>query len=276
MAEQLEGYIFGTSFAEQERLLKQGERYEHAAQWMLDQIGIQPGWHAVDLGCGPLGILHLLSDRVGNAGEVVGLEREPHLLGMAQTIIAERHLPNVRLVEGDASATELRRQAFDVAHARLLLIVSLDPERVVAEMVALVRPGGIVALQEFDVVSILCEPPHPAWAPLMDAYHRVFRTRGLSGYVGRRVPGLLRAAGLVDVRVHVHTHVSVPGDVDHLLLLQVIEDIRDQVITQGVLTPEQLTALVESLQTHLNQPETMVVHPLLFQVWGRKPQGDAS
>jgi hypothetical protein len=37
----------------------------------LDQIRIQPGWRAIDVGCGPLGILHLLSERVGSSGVVV-------------------------------------------------------------------------------------------------------------------------------------------------------------------------------------------------------------
>jgi trans-aconitate methyltransferase len=41
-------------------------------------------------GCGPLGVLDLLSDRVGIAGEVVGLDNEPRMIALA-----ERGLGNV-------------------------------------------------------------------------------------------------------------------------------------------------------------------------------------
>jgi hypothetical protein len=63
------GYVWGTSLTERERLLKQTELYVPEASWVLDQAAIQPGWRAIDVGCGPLGILDLLG-RVCKAGSV--------------------------------------------------------------------------------------------------------------------------------------------------------------------------------------------------------------
>jgi trans-aconitate methyltransferase len=34
---------------------------------LLDRVGVAEGWQAIDLGCGPSGILDLLADRVGPA-----------------------------------------------------------------------------------------------------------------------------------------------------------------------------------------------------------------
>jgi trans-aconitate methyltransferase len=58
-------YPLGGTSTERDRLLSQAVQYEPAANWLLDQIGVQPGWRAVDIGCGPIGILNLLSQRVG-------------------------------------------------------------------------------------------------------------------------------------------------------------------------------------------------------------------
>src|SRR5215204_4481320 len=77
-------YCFGDTDVEQRRLVAQAESFELPARWLLDQIRIQPGWRTIDIGCGPLGILHLLSERVGSNGVVVGLEREPRFAHMAQ------------------------------------------------------------------------------------------------------------------------------------------------------------------------------------------------
>ncbi|MUG97877.1 methyltransferase domain-containing protein [Scytonema sp. UIC 10036] len=266
-----EEYILGTSLTEQKRLLKQGTLFEAEACWLLDRLGLTVGGRAIDLGCGPLGILHLLAERVGPTGEVVGVDREARLLDMAQTILAERRLPNVRVFQGDVTATGLPRASFDVVHERLVLMINPHTERVLAEMVALTRPGGVVAVQDLDVVSLVCEPPHPAWLQLLTTYQRVYQARGLDGYLGRRLPGLLRAAGLVEVQVKVHAQVSHAGEFGQMLFLEIVEGLRDHIIADGLHTPDELTALVEELRGHLNTPGTFVVQPLLFQVWGRKP-----
>src|SRR5579871_2670190 len=75
-----QSYVLGTHNAERERLLHQVKMYEPAARWLLEQVGLSAGARAIDVGCGPLGILDLLVERVGPTGEVVGLEREESLL----------------------------------------------------------------------------------------------------------------------------------------------------------------------------------------------------
>jgi len=69
----------------------------------------------------------------------VGVEREAPLLAVAGDVIEERGLTNVRLVQGDATATGLPRAAFDLVHERLLLMITPAVGRVLAEMIALAR-----------------------------------------------------------------------------------------------------------------------------------------
>lgn len=88
------------------------------------------------MGCGPLGILDLLSQRVGPAGEVVGLELEPQFIQLARGVVNQRALANVEVVEGDARATGLPRASFDLVHERLLL-VGPTREPVLSEMIDL-------------------------------------------------------------------------------------------------------------------------------------------
>src|SRR5439155_1834557 len=135
---------------ERERLVRQAAMHREQSAALLDRIGVRPGWRVLDLGCGPLGILDLLSERVGPAGEVVGLDREPQTVAMARDFAAERGLGNVRIAAGDAGATGLPRGSFDLVHARLVLVTVPDPERILAEMVALARPGGVVVVQDID------------------------------------------------------------------------------------------------------------------------------
>ncbi len=70
-----ESYSLGGTQTERQRLLAQAEAYVSESSWILDQCGIQPGWRTVDFGCGPIGILDLLNQRVGPQGLAVGLEK---------------------------------------------------------------------------------------------------------------------------------------------------------------------------------------------------------
>jgi tRNA A58 N-methylase Trm61 len=90
MNEKSAAYPLGGSEVEKQRLLVQAKTYEPIANALLDQVGIKEGWRAVDIGCGPIGILDLLSPRVGATGKVVGVERESRFVAMAEQEIAKR------------------------------------------------------------------------------------------------------------------------------------------------------------------------------------------
>lgn len=264
-------YVLSGSDAERERLLQQAQLHEAEARWLFDQTGIGPGGRAIDLGCGPLGILDLLAARVGATGTVVGVDREPRMQAMARDVLDERGLAEVTLVETDATATGLPAGSFDLAHARLVLVNVPNPEQVLMEMTALVRPGGVVAVEEVDWLSWTCEPPHPAWDRLREANAAVWRERGADVHIGRRLPALLRAAGLTDVRVKAHVPIWQSGDRYQTLLLTFTALHRQAILDAGLLTDGDLTELVAALDTHLADPETLVVYALLVQAWGRRP-----
>jgi len=265
-------YILGDQItAEGQRLVQQAIRFDREAKWLLERIAVKPGWRAVDVGCGPLGILDLLAERVGPEGEVIGLEREPRLVEMGQSILARQGLSKVRFVLGDVYSSGLLPGSFVVVHARLLLINLKDPERALTALVELVRPGGIVAVQDIDQIPWLCEPPHPAWEALIGAFLVVWRANGLDPLIGHRLPGLLRAAGLVRVEVEVHSRADAPGTYHRKHLLALVGAVRDDVIKRGLFKESELAALTSALERHLDAPETLVTRPLLFQAWGRKP-----
>jgi SAM-dependent methyltransferase len=269
-------YVWGTGLTEQQRLFQQIELYVPEARWLLDRLEIRPGARAIDLGCGPLGILDLLSERIGPMGEVVGVEWESRFVEIAKELLAQRKLGNVRVMVGDATATSLEENSFQLVHERLLLIVVPDPMKVIFEMVRLAEPGGIVAVEDVDVGSWTCEPPHPAWTRLFAAFEAVYTRDGKNLRVGRRLPGLLRAAGLEKIDGKAHARLNGPGDFHQQQLLVFVKLFWRQIIGAGLINEEELKTLFDQLERHLADPGTLVVSPLLFQAWGYKRQGEES
>lgn len=265
-------YLLGASAGERERLMFQAELFRPEAEGLLDHCGVEPGWRAIDVGCGPLGIMDLLSQRVGPGGTVVGLDNEPHMIEMARATVAERGLRNVELTTADAASSGLPHGSFDFAHTRMVLMNVPHPDRVLGEMIDLVRPGGVVAVQDVDWISRVCVPENPAWNRLVAAIAELWRRNGMDVYLGRRLPLLLRDAGLTDVGVDASLRVFRHGEPYHRLVLARAELCRDELVGAGLLTEQQFERDTDELRRHLDDPRTTVLHATLFQAWGRVPR----
>jgi ubiquinone/menaquinone biosynthesis C-methylase UbiE len=136
-------YSLGSSDSETARLQRQADEFGPDNSALLDRAGLRPGQSAIDLGCGPRGILDLLAGRVSPGGRVVGVDADPALITMAAEFAAARGLNGVEVMAADARHTGLPSGSFDLVHTRTLLVNVPEPARVVAEMTRLARPGGV-------------------------------------------------------------------------------------------------------------------------------------
>ena len=115
-------YALGSSPAERDRLRSQSDELRGRSAELLDRVGVAEGWSAIDLGCGPSGVIDLLAERVGPRGRVTALDINPANVVLAREFAAERGLTNADIAEGDARQTGLTSDSYDLAHARTLLI----------------------------------------------------------------------------------------------------------------------------------------------------------
>jgi ubiquinone/menaquinone biosynthesis C-methylase UbiE len=264
-------YALGSSPAESARLHRQAEELAADSAALLDRVGLRPGQAAIDLGCGPRGILDLLAERAGPAGRVVGLDADPAHAAMAAQFTAARRLSNVEIITADATATGLPAGSFDLVHARTLLVNLPGPASVAAEMLRLARPGGWVASMEPDTEHAMCYPPHPAFDRLCDIFTAAFRRNGADPWIGRRVPQLLRQAGLADIKVDARVQLYPPGNSRRTVRLDLVRAMRPQVLAMGLASTTELDDLDAAARPHLTDSRTVVMSGLLFLTWGRKP-----
>jgi ubiquinone/menaquinone biosynthesis C-methylase UbiE len=142
---QRDEYFLGYRRAEQERLQEQARQLADESSRLFDRLSLAPGARVVEIGCGPQGCLELLSHRVGRSGTVIGVERSEDAVELARAFVGDQGLTNVEIVHGDARATGLDRDSFDLVTSRLVLVNVPQPEQIVAEAFALAKSGGVVA-----------------------------------------------------------------------------------------------------------------------------------
>jgi ubiquinone/menaquinone biosynthesis C-methylase UbiE len=264
-------YALGSSSGESARLERQAEELAPDSAVLLDRVGLRPGDSAIDLGCGPRGVIDLLAGRVAPGGRVVGLDADPAHVEMASEFVTRRGLRDVEVVCGDARHTGLESGSFDLVHARTLLITVPQPAEVLGEMVRLARPGGWVAGLEPDTEAAICYPPHPAFERLCEIFAIAFSRNGADPHFGRRMAELYRQAGLTDVTVEVRAGVYPAGHSRRTIRADLARSIRPQIIAMGLADEQELDELDTAVRKHFEDPDVLVMPHLNFLAWGRKP-----
>jgi SAM-dependent methyltransferase len=264
-------YALGTSADETSRLQRQSDELLVADTALVDRTTLGLGDTAIDLGCGPRGILELLSDRVGPSGRVIGLDADHNHVAKALEMVATRGLTNVEVVLADARDTALPTSSFDVVHTRALLITVPKPEQVVQEMARLIKPGGWVLSFEPDCDSTVCFPSHPAYERLVGMIAPVFSRNGADWRIGRRVAELFRSAGLVDLEIECRADAYPHAHTRRTILVDLIRSMRAQVVKRCFATETELDELFAAARAHLENPDVVVMPHLSFLVSGRKP-----
>jgi len=97
-------YALGSNPDETTRLRRQSDELRPQTAELLDRIGLEPGQSAIDLGCGPSGILDLLSAAVSPGGHVVGLDADPAHTALASQYVGELGLANVEVATAGVPA----------------------------------------------------------------------------------------------------------------------------------------------------------------------------
>jgi SAM-dependent methyltransferase len=267
-----EVYALGRDPGESARLQRQSEELRPDSAALLDRVGLGPGQAAIDLGCGPRGILDLLAERVSPGGRVVGLDADPAHVAMARHFTTQHRLGGVTIVAADARRTGLPPGSFDLVHARTLLVNVPEPAEVLGEMVRLAKPGGWVASLEPDAEHPLCYPPHPGYTRIWELFRAAFGRHGADLLIGRRLADLYRQAGLRDIGVQARAGVYQAGDSRRMIGPDLVRSMHPVIVSLGLADQRELDQLDRAVRAHLDDPRTLVMPHLSFLAWGRKPQ----
>lgn len=264
-------YLLAVGEAEMQRLRLQAHVWEPVAEAFLDAIGVAEGWRTLDLGCGAMGILGPLSHRVGSKGRVVGLDRDATQLAAARAYVRESGLTNVGILEGDAFNTGLPAGGFDLVHARFLFAPVGHDDALLAEMLRLARPGGIIALEEPDASCWNVAPSSEAWTALKTVILSAFRAAGGDFNAGCRTFGMLRTAGLRQVAQR-NAVLAITGQHPYKRLpLQFADSLRKKILDSGLMSVERLAAVMSDCAAVAEDPNAVMTSFIVTQVSGQKP-----
>jgi len=124
---------------------------------ILKEIGIKPGFHVLDYGCGPGGYIIPLAKLVGESGKIYALDIHPLAVRNVRDIASKKQLTNVETILSDCQ-TGLPDNSLDA----VLLFDAFhhlnDSDMVLRELHRVLKPDGILSfsdhhMKEREIVS---------------------------------------------------------------------------------------------------------------------------
>jgi SAM-dependent methyltransferase len=221
-------------------------------------LGVAAGWRCLDAGAGQGSFARWLASRVGPDGHVVAADLDVSLM-------AGFDEPNLEVRQMDLTRDELPRDEFDLVHTRLTLLHIAQRDEVLARLVAAVRPGGLLLLEEDDGFPILATATgdyRAAW----EVFLPIMTGGGTHPAWARSLPERLGALGLVDIDAEAGAQLfrggSVTAEMWSLSWVQVRERARAMDLPIEVL---------DRGRAALEDPDRWFHGPTIIAAWGRRP-----
>ncbi len=170
---------------------------------LLRSVGIQPSWHVLDAGCGSGSFLPFIADLVGPSGKIHAVDvAKEHIVNVERRIEAGAFQCLVTADLSNTTSLPYADNAFDLVWCANVSEYLTDTElsESIREFSRVVKPGGLIAIKEFDGRSMTFYPADP-WVLSRFIFSRFPTTSSIQGqYRAISTKFRMEELGLINVR----------------------------------------------------------------------------
>lgn len=270
----IQTYTLGYTPQETQRLLTQGQLLKTFTQHMLKDAGITTGMKVLDLGCGPGDVSLLAADLVGETGQVLGVDANPTVLELARARAQAAGLKQVTFRASNINELVLD-QDYDAIVGRLILLYIPERAAVLRRLLAHLRPGGVVAFQEYDLdpEAHNVYPFSPLWDQYWPWVKQAFECSGAELRMGLKLPGTFVDAGLPTPQLRYEAAIGFgPDSAVYEVLVEVTRSVLPLLVKFGIATAEEVdidTLLERFRAENISQPR-FIRMPAMIAAWAHK------
>jgi SAM-dependent methyltransferase len=265
-------YAPGHSERELKRLTCQAQAFEPFTRQLLQAAGIGSGMRVLDVGCGSGDVSFLLSELVGPAGEVIGVDRARAAVEWANARMRSQEIRNVTFIEGDACAMRSER-VFDAVVGRLVLMYSPDPVSTLRKLAEHVREEGLVVFQEFDTEFCRSLPPAPAYERAAQWIRKTLADSGAHLQLGLELFRIFVAAGLPEPSMRFDALIGGgPDCIAYQHIAEVVETLLPEMERRGTAQVAEvgISTLANRMRDEIVSANGVALSPGLIGAWSTK------
>ena len=264
-------YLLGVSQTELERLHFQHSVWGHVTNKFFDRLNIQKEWKCLDVGAGPGFVSMDLRERVGENGEITVLEPSKFYLEWFEQEAGKKGWKNITFVNGTAESSQLPEKYYDLIFARWVIGFVSDPEKFLGQLLRSLRPGGVIAIQDYIYEGLSLFPRGGPFEGMPDVIRAYWRSGSGDPDIAARIPMMFRKFG---IRLKEYSPNVLSGGPEsgvmewaHRFFTTHIQTMVDK----GIITQHQGDAMWKDWLDHRSNPDAIFVSPIVFDIAGVLP-----
>lgn len=269
-----ERYVLGHSDGELDRLAVQARMIEPITRRFFSAAGIARGMRVLDIGSGIGDIAFLAAELVGDAGEVVGVERAAAAVTVARRRASSLGRHNVTFLDGDPAQLTFDRP-FDAIVGRYVLMFQPDPAAWMCNLLQHLAPGGVVVFQEPTWTHAFSAPHVSSWQRCCGLVVEGLTAGGADPEMGTKLPAVFTAAGLPAPKVAMETVIGAgAGGVEQVhFTTDVLVTLLPELERLGRVAPGEIDAgtLGDRVLADIAASESVFVGRSEIGAWSRNP-----
>jgi SAM-dependent methyltransferase len=262
-------YLLGDSRTEAERLRAQARLWDPTAHALFDRLKIRRGTRVLEIGPGAGSLHRELRRRV--RGPVDAVEPSETFARGLDRLAARDGLGRGQVWRATLSAAQLPDATYDVIFARWVFLFLPDPAAHVRKLARALRPGGRLAIEDYQRETLRMIPLPTVWERFLAADRAFFETQGGHASIGARLPSLFTAAGLEVVDITPTVRSGHPGSpVWNWLSAYFVGGVIDRLVGLAGFTAADARQLKRDWLAAERQPSSLLMGPALIDVVGRQ------
>ena len=266
-------YILGHAASEIDRLIRQAAFFGDLTAHTLKLAGLGPGMRVLDVGCGAGDVSLLAASIVGPSGSVTGVDMNADTVKLTQSRIEAAKISNVTIEAGDITRLPYAGE-FDALIGRLIVLYLGDPVAGMKAFRGYVKPGGLIYFQELGRPPMTSIPAVPLYDQARGWIEAAFERGNIELYMGMRLAGLYRAAGLPAPSMLGLSRIETgPDSPAYEYLAQTVSSLLPLIERTGVATRDEvgIDTLAARMREQAVAADAVVRVPELIAAWTRVP-----
>jgi SAM-dependent methyltransferase len=262
-------YLLGDSRTEAARLRAQARLWDPTAHALFERLKIRRGMRVLEIGPGAGSLHRELRRRV--CGPVDAVEPSETFARGIERLAARDGFGRGQIWRAQLAGVQLPDAAYDVIFARWVFLFLPDPAAHVRQLAHALRPGGTLAVEDYQRETLRMIPPPAAWERFLAADRAFFETQGGDASIGARLPSLFTAAGLEVVDITPTVRSGHPGSpVWNWLSSYFVGGVIDRLVGLSGFTAANARQLKRDWIAASKQPASVLMGPALIDVVGRR------
>ncbi|WP_332369729.1 methyltransferase domain-containing protein [Spirosoma telluris] len=228
----------------------------------------EAGLSVLDVGCGSGAITRSIAEKTGPTGRVLGIDPNENLIQQARQNAGT--LPGIDFQQADVFSFDTTEQ-FDLVTCARTLQWLAQPEAALINMKRFVKPGGHLAILDFNHEKLAWSPEPPAaMRTFYDAFLQWRQDAGFDNAIADHVQAMMHRIGFESVTVEAQFEISKRSDPDFAITSRLWAEVAElrgpQLVQAGYISEDiRLQAITDYDNWIATIGESMIVYLLAVE-----------